>query len=210
MAFMFHLPRSLFILILLVAAPTIAHAQQNPDACPQGLEEGQEILLERGKSRFVSRFWRKGDLLVEEREQVRMGRKETVHSTFRHALLPDSRKAGGREIKISFDDPVKMIKELPFQKLWLSEMTLTMGGREVGKGVERLEYRGKKLLNIGKCHYMTWVVRAITTVRGHDPIYFTKFYSPDLGLVIKSHKINSEGSILSGVEFDKISTRPAK
>lgn len=192
---------------LLTAAPTIGYSQQQTDACPQSLEEGQTITLERSKSSFLSRFTKKDGKLWEEREQKKLGRKELIQSAFLHALLPESRKVSGRKLEIEFDEPAKLIKELPYQKLWLSEMTLKMNGQLVAQGVERLEYRGKKLINIGKCHYMTWVVRTITDVKGRDPIYFMKYYSPDLGLVLKSYKVNAKDSILSGVEFDRISLR---
>ena len=62
----------------------------------------------------------------------------------------------------------------------------------------------KGLVSIGECEYEAWRVENRLEIDGRSPIVFEKFYSPLLGVVIKTIKIAPDGKRLSAVEFDEI------
>lgn len=178
--------------------------------CPTGaLLDGPGIRLERDQPFFSSMFFRRHGRIEERRRQLRDGEEVAVEATYRDGLLPTSRTSrhNGRPsiVTVNYDADGFDLKDLPRIGTARLRAKLSVDSKlEDAHGSYELRYLGPSRVTIGGCAYAVWKVRVASKL-GRDHTVFQHDFAPDLGLVIKTTRLDpTTGKPVSRVRFDRI------
>ncbi|HSM41499.1 MAG TPA: hypothetical protein VK862_12170, partial [Afifellaceae bacterium] len=76
--------------------------------------------------------------------------------------------------------------------------------RKAADGVVTLSFERTASERIGPCTYRVWIVRETMEASRGPKTGFLKFYAPDLGLVLRTIRLDADGNPISEVRYDRI------
>ena len=173
-------------------------------ACPLAIAPDEALRLTRASPLFSALLQQTDRGLSEQRTADRGSGSETVVAIYPHPLIVGERTSAQSVLTINYSAGTSNLDRLDQNRTWESDVTLKSGSHIIGKGSATLTMLDKGLVSIGECEYEAWRVENRLEIDGRSPIVFEKFYSPLLGVVIKTIKIAPDGKRLSAVEFDEI------
>lgn len=142
--------------------------------------------------------------LEEHRSMTMNAQTQHVTSRYPHPLLPGERIGGSSRISLHYDSAIDELDQIDQTETWSSGVELLRGKELVGFGNATLTYLGDSDTTIGDCTYRVWRIYDFLQIKGHPAIRLEKWYSPDLGVVLKVMSLQSSGHPVSMVEFDEI------
>jgi len=198
----------MFIGRLLVALSLSVTAGTAIAASPDGDDLVDGIALYRSAPFLGSMFAEnKAGQLEEWRLTSKDGDHEAVFSFTEHALLAGGRYNGETFLGFVYDADIAPLHELPVAEQWQSDIAFRVGDAEKARGVVRVQFRGTHPHKVGECEYSVWEVDVTTELSIAPVSTFRKFYSPNLGLVLGSIKLDPKGQPISAVAYDTIFLR---
>ena len=172
-------------------------------ACPKEMGETGIVLTRTSPffSIYVSDTERG---LTEQRIMVRGAAPENVSSVYPHPLVIGQRAGGDGVLSLTYAKPTSQLDRLDRIGHWTSDVVLRSGQTPVGTGKATLSFLGDATISIGTCTYDVWHVEDRLELESRAPIIFDKFYSPALGVVLKTVKLTQKREPIDMVEFNEI------
>lgn len=171
--------------------------------CPQAMDAAKGIVLTRSDPLLEAHFRMVAKGLSEDRTTKRGAEIEEVSWAYFHALAPHQKTSAKGNWSFDYSTPTAGLDDLPKLKVWQSEVRITAGGQQLASGHVTKTFLGSETIKVGKCKYEAWAVDD-RLVLGQDDSTYRQFYVPTLGIVVASFLLGPDGSVVSGVEYDKI------
>ncbi|KZK75758.1 hypothetical protein PsAD46_05494 [Pseudovibrio sp. Ad46] len=172
-------------------------------ACPQEMFESG-LKLTRKSPLFIAVLKRTTEGVVEEREDIFEPTQDKVVSVFPHALAIGKRISSQRTYSTEYVEQVSQLDDLRNLGSWTSKVVLYSGMKEIYRGAVKLSFLNMAEVKIGECVYDTWRVEDRLELEGKAPITLEKYYSPKLGVVLKTLVLSQDRETFSGVHYDTI------
>ncbi len=172
-------------------------------ACPTSLSDG--IQMTREAPYFDVRLTPLGGPAIrEERAMERNGARETVVTTYAHALAPLVRKSASSELRLDYDGDVDGLAQLDRRGTWSSDFVLFVNGDRKAPGQLRARFLDKGAVDVGVCRYDAWRVVVTTAIDGSAPSEHEHLFVPALGASVRTTALDASGNPRSAVVFDRI------
>lgn len=146
--------------------------------------------------------------MTEERTEILGSGSEHVTETYWNALAPADHVSNGKTVTLQYDAPVSDLLKLDETNAWQSGVRVLVNGVLVNRGTVTKALLKQREISVGKCKYHVWDVEDRLDLGNGNGNYFVQVYAPDLGLILSSIKMGSNGNPINGVQFDKIGMGP--
>ena len=182
----------------------LAFASQTASACPEVMDNSDGIRVTREQP-FFSVVLRKTDAgLTEQRVMERGGSPEQVSSLYPHPLVAGRRVSASGTLSLQYSTSPTELDNLAETKTWASKVVLRSDEKIAGRGTLTVEMIGIETIRIGDCDYRVWHVSNRLLLNRRAPIRSEKFYSPALGINLRTITLTPDGHPKSEVAFDLI------
>lgn len=171
--------------------------------CPQAMDAARGIVLTRSDPPLEAHFRMASAGLSEDRTTKRGAEADEASWTYFHALAPRQKTSAKGTWSFDYTTPTVALDDLPKLKVWQSEVRIVAGGQQLASGHVTKTFLGSETIKVGKCKYEAWAVDDRLVLPNDDSTY-RQFYVPKLGLVVASFLLGPDGSVVSGVQYDKI------
>lgn len=172
------------------------------EACPTRTDLADGIRLTRTDP-FLTSLYHVDDTGLWELRSFSAG--ETgPRSFYPHPLAVGMRDGDGPTLAVAYAGDPADLDRLDMLQTWGSDITLLRDGEAIEEGYFEVTLLGIEQISVGGCTYTAWNTRDILVLGGGEPILFEKFYAPDLGLVLRTARIDQDGVGISTVIMDRI------
>lgn len=181
--------------LLTLAAPALAD-------CPSRRAQEDTLTLQRTNPDLTVRYSQTAEGLIETKTTSR--RQGEVVSVYSHPLAVIRRTAGDEILRLQYSENLASLDELPKLKTWISGVALYVKDEKKGDGTEKIDFVEMSRLSIGVCKYDVWKIHETLALTGREPVVMTKYYSPDLKVMLRATVISPGGQVIADMLYDKI------
>lgn len=172
--------------------------------CPGHVSTLPGVKLSRAEPFFGTVYRHTPEGLTEARVMERNGVAEEVSTVYAHPLAPVQRVTDKGTLTLDYGDGTSKLDRLGTSGSWVTEVVLKVDGKAVLAGQAAKRFLGSETIDIGDCRTKVLLVEDRMNLGLEDETYMILFYSPALGLVVRSVTMSADGQPLQGVEFDRI------
>jgi hypothetical protein len=129
---------------------------------------------------------------------------KTVVAVYSHPLLVEKRTSGNEVLGLTYARDHADLDALPKKRYWSSAVDLFVSGKKQSHGNEELTYVGSEVVSFGACQYEVWKIDDRLYLEGRAPIYFTKYYSPTLRVVLRAVLKSPDGHVVMNTTYDEL------
>lgn len=172
--------------------------------CPTMADLDQGITLIRGEPFYSNVMTHTEDGLAEARIVTRDGVRETVSSTYAHALAVTQRIGANGTLGLTYAGDTFEMDQLDTLGTWMTDVTLSTDGVPTVTGTFRATFVARISFPIGACEFETWQVRTELDLADRAPLRMDRYFAPALGISLGAVSLDADGNPISGVIFDDI------
>ncbi|MEO1775141.1 MAG: hypothetical protein AAFS07_09340 [Pseudomonadota bacterium] len=187
----------------LIATPALA-------TCPSGADLATGITLSRSAPAYETYYERSDGRLTEVRRATRGDQTLEVTQRFQHHLAPWVTEQPGGSLEFRYDGEVSELNNLKASRQWTSSLTVLQNGEPLTTGQRTVSMIDEGQMAVGGCLYRIWEVGTTTRLLTGAVVGYRQYYSPTLGLVLRSIQLDARGEAVREVRYDTITAGRAE